>query len=258
MTITGVTSANGSIKSTENSIFTLNPPYRGIKTVDISKIDAYTRQTFKSLIQEREQMELPYFIALVDSPKETKIVDATQFFREHFDRSRVYKPIIPNAKIYRIDKLADKVFDNFATLIEIFEDNGRLAKFMYACDPALDPQVRGEERNYLGSFFEELSQNVVNNKKEVIKLTLEKAFFWYRKSVEDGFFGGHMALACWYETGNAIVEPSLELSFEHARKARDTLPVNHPDYLRYKDGIQKEALRILTKLIEHKKNKAAG
>lgn len=211
-----------------NTAIKLEVPFGAVSEINVQETDIYSQETFETLIQAQEQQKLPYFLALTrDSNGSIQAVDGTMFMRNYFkyghEKSSATRGTIIEAQIYAIDSLKDAIFQNFCALSAL-KEQGHFAKFINACDPNLAPYFRGQERYYLGTFFEGVhDENEDSNSKD-----LEKAFFWYNKSAADGFFGGHLALATWYESGNEIVERSPEKAADHLKKSFEMVPPENP------------------------------
>lgn len=201
-------------------LFQLAIPFEKVSTIDLKQKDIYLQESFEELIKERIDLNLPYFLAIAkDSFGSFHPIDATTFMRSYFKhdqkKSAVTRQELLNVQIYKLDSLKDKIFQPFCTLSQLTVAHGHYAKIINACDPNLTPALRGQERFYLGTIFE---NGLIYEGQYLIYPNLERAFFWYKKSIEDNFLGGHVALAGWYEQGNDVVEKSDDHLIEHLIK----------------------------------------
>jgi hypothetical protein len=232
---------------TANATFPLSDSFLSTSSINIDTIDIYSQDYFRNLIQEREAQKLPYFLAVTeDTIGNIQAVDGTTFMRAVFKYGQVTssttRSSIQKARFYMINHIRDQVFQFVCNLEQVKENKGHFAKFVNACDPDLDPKYRGLERFYMASIFEwgKLSSEgqVLAEKK------IDQAFFWLNKSVEDGYFGAHIAFAHWYETGNDYVGKSSEKTFEHLKLALEKMPKDHP----WSPGINKKCTEISREL----------
>lgn len=200
------------------TVFQLSPPFASLSSINIHWMDIYSQETFNELIQEREKEGLPYFLAVTcDNAGTTQVVDGTAFIRSYFKHENHASPTtregIREAQIYRIDSLKDQHFQFLCSLPQLTENKGHFAKLINACDPNLTPVLRGQERYYLGAIFERGKASVSGT--PLVVGDLNKSLFWYQKSIEDGYFGAHIALATWHERGNSLVARCKDKVIEH-------------------------------------------
>lgn len=213
------------------NLFQLSVPYKATSTVNVCEIDIYTQDTFENLILAKIALQWPYFLAVVEDVNHViQFVDGIAFMRGYFKygckNSSTTRSSILDARIYQIDEIVGCTFQNLCTLSELLAHRQHFAKFINACDLTLDPKVRGQERYYMGAVFEKGKKKEDGN--ILISKNLDRSWFWYMKSAEDGYFGAHLALAAWYEKGNEKVEKSEADYYQHISLAEKTIPEENP------------------------------
>jgi hypothetical protein len=199
----------------------LKPAFLGRIALDLSLQDSFTLKTFKELVDEQAEAELPYYIvACRDSLDMIGFFDGNSIMQSYFGFGHTESPLtrasLKEAKVYKIESHS-QYLEEFCDFFEMLSGNEHYAKFLLAANLNVASNVRGAMRYYVGGCYE--------YKRTEHPDRLRQAEFWYKKAAEDGYFAAYMAFGSWYEEG--IYYPkSHEQALEHYRKAFSLFPKN--------------------------------
>lgn len=207
-------------------------------------IDVYTQNTFGELIRERKNIGLPYFIAVINIEADGEvplIVDGISFLRDYFRWGRAMHPTtrdpVTSFMIFKNGKKMN-VFKLFCSHANIRSDKDHFAKWINACDPYLNPILRGRERFYLACHYMDsvhactdsltklvdapMSQDKMrldlNEKRECYSFKNE---FWLLKAAEDEYLMAYLNLAYLYLADAEEDISALNIALLYLRKAVD-------------------------------------
>ena len=165
----------------------LDIPCGNFKELDIHLIDIYSCDSFKKRIQEQQKQCLPYFLAVGKTETGTTIpFDGISSILGRINYNQDFDPAtrskIDGIWIYQLDNYIQNnpcpKFRFLTTLSTIRANHEHFLKLMNAVDPDLNKKIRGQERLYMG-----VAYSVGNG---VVEKDIEKADFWFQKSLEDG------------------------------------------------------------------------
>ncbi len=222
MTVTSATIHPGHTPTlqTAQAPVALAPAFFGRFELDASIQDSFNLRTFKELMAEQAQAEMPYYVvASRDALGSIRFFDGPSLMQSYFAFGNTESPFsrewFTDAKIYKIDPNGQRL-EEFCNFFDLPENDQHYAKFLQAANLSVAPERRGATRFYVGGYYE-FKGTEPNH--------LQQAEFWYKKAAEDAYFAANLAFGGWYELGTYYPK-SPDNALEQYKKAFSLIPQN--------------------------------